>query len=143
MKVTRGGKMIKTVKEDGVTVDNGFDAVGQLPSCQEILKALKGKKTAKLASAATHISEDTPKVEGVEAAFVAAPLDEKEKTDFFHFVFRVCVSVCVCELKEKLAKGEYVPSPRIQVVEGGLESTQKALDHLKKGVSGVKLVLEV
>ncbi len=129
-------KIIKAAQEDGVTMDNGFDAVGQLPSCLEILKALKGKQTAKLASATTRISEDTPKVEGVEAAFVAAPLGEKEKTDFFHFVFRVW-------LKEKLATGEYVPSPKTQVVEGGLESAQKALDDLKKGVSGVKLVLEV
>ena len=127
--------IIKAAKADGVTVDNGFDAVGQLPSSLEILKALKGEKTAKLASA-TPIPEDTPKVAGVEAKFVAAPLDEAERTEFFHFVFRVW-------LKEKLEKREFVPSPRIQVVEGGLESAQKALDILKKGVSGVKLVLEV
>ncbi|KAF7510465.1 hypothetical protein GJ744_006311 [Endocarpon pusillum] len=95
----------------------------------------EGEKTAKLASA-THILEDTPKVEGVEAKFVAAPLDERERTEFFHFVFRVW-------LKERLEKGEFVPSPRIQVVERGLQSAQKALHILKKGVSGVKLVLEV
>ncbi|ERF69492.1 hypothetical protein EPUS_01821 [Endocarpon pusillum Z07020] len=78
--------IIKAAKVDGVTIDNGFDAVGQLPSSVEILKALKGEKTAKLASA-THIPEDTPKVEGVEAKFVAAPLDERERTEFFSFRF--------------------------------------------------------
>ena len=50
---------------------------------------------------------------------------------FFHLVFGVWL------------KGEFVPSPKIQVVEGGLESVKKGLDELKKGVSGVKLVLEV
>jgi hypothetical protein len=29
-----------------------------------------------------------------------------------------------------------VPSPKIQVVEGGLEVANKGLDELKKGVSG-------
>lgn len=75
-------------------------------------------------------------MKGVEARFVAAPGDEKERVEFFHFVFGVW-------LKEKLEKGEFVPSPRIQVVKGGLKSAQKGLDELKKGVSGVKLVLEV
>lgn len=36
-----------------------------------------------------------------------------------------------------------MPSPKIQVVEGGLESAKEGLDELKKGVGGVKLVLEV
>lgn len=53
----------------------------------------------------------------------------KERTEHFHFVFNVW-------LKEKLEKGEFVPSPKIQVVEGGLEGANKGLDELKKGVSG-------
>lgn len=72
----------------------------------------------------------------MEVKFVGAPTDEKERMEFFHFVFGVW-------LKEKLEKGEFVPSPKIQVVEGGLESAQKGLEKLKKGVNGVKLVLEV
>lgn len=72
----------------------------------------------------------------MEVKYIAPPEDEKEKKEHFHFVFRVW-------LKEKLEKGEFVPSPRVQVVQGGLESAQKGLDELKKGVSGVKLVLEL
>ncbi|KAL9128813.1 MAG: hypothetical protein Q9217_002594 [Psora testacea] len=129
------GSIVKAAKEDGVTVQMGFDAVGQLEPCMEILKELKGDETAKLASAIL-LSEDRPRAEGVEVRFVAAPEDEEERMEFFHFVFRVW-------LKEKLAKGEFVPSPKIQVVEGGLPAAQKGLDELKNGVSGVKLVLEV
>ncbi|MCJ1363200.1 hypothetical protein MMC16_002307 [Acarospora aff. strigata] len=129
------GRIVEAAKEDGVRIQMGFDGVGQLESCLEILKELKGEGTAKLASA-TPLSEDSPKVQGVEVKFVAASEDEKERTEFFHFIFRVW-------LKEKLEKGEFVPSPKIQVVAGGLESAQRGLDELKMGVSGVKLVLEV
>jgi hypothetical protein len=75
-------------------------------------------------------------VVGVEVKFSAPPRDEKVRTEFFFFVFSVW-------LKGKLEKGEFMPSPKVQVVEGGLETAQKGLDELKKGVSGVKLVLEV
>ncbi|KAI9849290.1 MAG: hypothetical protein M1837_004749 [Sclerophora amabilis] len=130
------GSIVKAAKEDGVTVQVGFDAVGQMKSCLEILKEAKAEgTTAKLASAIP-LSEDSPKLEGVEVKFVAVPEDENEMTEHFRFVFTVW-------LKEKLENGEYVPSPKIQVVEGGLQSAQKGLDELKSGVSGVKLVLEV
>ena len=127
--------IVKAAKADGVTIQSGFDAAGQVKSCLDILKELKGEGTAKLATAVPP-SEDTPKVEGVEVKFVAAPGDEKERTEHFRFVLGVW-------LKEKLEKGEFVPSPKVQVVGGGLEGIDKGLDELKKGVSGVKLVLEV
>lgn len=127
--------IVKAAKEDGVTIQNGFDAVGQLRPCLDILKEFKGEGISKLAEA-TQLPKDSPKEDGVEVKFIAPSADEKERAEYFHFIFRVW-------LKEKLEKREYVPSPRIQVVEGGLQSAQKALDELKKGVSGVKLVLEV
>lgn len=127
--------IIKAAKEDGVTIKTGYDAVSQLKPCLEILKEFKGDGTSKLAEARP-LSEDSPKEEGVEVTFMQAPADEKERAQHFHFIFRVW-------LKEKLEKREFVPSPKIQVVEGGLESAQKALDKLKAGVSGVKLVLEL
>jgi hypothetical protein len=99
------------------------------------LKELKGEGTAKLAEARP-LSAGSPKMEGNDVKSISPPFDEEERTEVFHFVFNVC-------LKEKLENGEFVPSPKIQVVEGGLESVNEGLDELKKGVSGVKLVLEV
>ena len=127
--------IVKAAKADGVTVQTGYDAVGQVKPCSDILKQLKGDGPAKLATAVPP-SEDTPRVDGVEVAWIYPPEDEKERTEYFHFVFGVW-------LKEKLARGEYVPSPKVQVVGRGLESIDKGLDELKKGVSGVKLVVEV
>lgn len=127
--------IVRAVRQDGVRVQMGFDAAGVTKSCMDILKELKGEGPAKLASAIS-LSGVQPEVEGVEVKFVAAPADEKERTEFFHYVFNVW-------LKEKLEKGNFVPSPKIHVVEGGLESAQKALDELKKGMSGVRLILKV
>ncbi|CAF9927304.1 MAG: hypothetical protein ALECFALPRED_003682 [Alectoria fallacina] len=128
-------KIVKAAKADGVTIQAGYDAVGQVKSCLDVLKEFKGEGTLKLATTVPP-TEDTPKEEGVEVKFVAGPEDEEERTEHFHFVFGVW-------LKEKLEKGEIVPSPKILVLEGGLESIDKGLNELKKGVSGVKLVLEV
>jgi NADPH:quinone reductase-like Zn-dependent oxidoreductase len=104
--------VVKAAKEDGVMLQTGFDAVGQLESCLEILKEFQGEGTARLAEARP-LLEDSSKMEGVEVNFVSAPKDEKERMEFFHFVFNVW-------LKEKLEKGELVPSPKIRVVEGGV-----------------------
>ena len=129
-------RIVKAAKEDGVTVNTGFDAVGCLKECLEILKETKGEgATAKLAEAVL-LNEDSPTMEGVDVKFVSAPTDKKEQTEFFHFVFNVW-------LKEKLEKGEFVPSPGIKVIEGGLESVNKGLDEMRQRVSGVKLVLEI
>jgi NADPH:quinone reductase-like Zn-dependent oxidoreductase len=127
--------IVKAAKEDGLTIQMGYDAVGQLKLCMEILKELKGEGMAKLASA-PRLPEDLPQVDGVEVKFVQQPQGEKERMEFFHFVFGVW-------LKEKLETGEFVPSPKIRVIEGGLESVQKGLDEWRKGVSGVKVVLEI
>jgi len=128
-------KIARAAKDDGITIDFGYDAVGQLESCLEVLKRCKGQEVAKLASAIP-LSEDSPKVEDVESRFVQAPKDVEERKELFHFIFAIW-------LKDKLAKGDFVPSPKIKVIEGGLESLDKGLDELKKGVSGVKLVLEI
>ena len=75
-------------------------------------------------------------MDGIEAKFVSPPTGDAARTEHFHFVFNVW-------LKEKLANGKFVPSPKVQLCEGGLEALNKGLDDLKKGVSGAKLVLEV
>ncbi|XXH02951.1 hypothetical protein Hte_009341 [Hypoxylon texense] len=127
--------IIEAAKGDGLTVRYGYDAVGALKPCQNILAALKGSETAHLASAPP-LMPDGPTAEGVETKFVAASLDEKEQAEQFSFWMNVW-------LKERLEKNEIVPSPRIQVVEGGLGGINKGLDILKAGVSCTKLVLEI
>ena len=126
-------RIVKAAKADGVKLQTGFDAVAvRLQSCLDILKEFI---PAKLATARP-LSDDSPKADGVDLKFMSAPTDEKEQQEFSHFVFETW-------LKPKLATGEFVPSPRVKVVDGGLEGLNAGLDELKAGVSGVKLVLEV
>lgn len=130
-------EIVKAAKEDGLTFNAGYSAIsGTEPPSAEILKQLKGEGViAKLACAARQ-GDDPWAFEGVEAKFIQAPQGEKDMTEHFRRAYNVW-------LKEKLEKGEFIPSPKIKIVEGGLESANKALDELKGGVSGVKLVLEV
>ncbi|KAI4859987.1 GroES-like protein [Hypoxylon rubiginosum] len=127
--------IIEAAKGDGLAVKYGYDAVGALQSCLNILKALKGSETAHLASAPP-LMPDGPTAEGVETKFVVASLEEEEQAEQFSFWMNAW-------LKEKLEKNEIVPSPKIQVVEGGLHGINKGLDILKAGVSCTKLVLEI
>lgn len=47
-------------------------------------------------------------------------------------------------LKEKLESGEYVPSPEIEIIEGGLEKgVVSALDRYGKGVRTTKIVVSL
>lgn len=127
--------IVHAAKADGVTIDYAYDAGGALPQIYEVLNCLKGVETAKVASAVT-LHGNEPTVEGVDLVFVAASKDEKERDEMFSFVMNTW-------LKEKLASGEFVPSPKIEMVEGGLESLNKGLDKLKAGVSVPKIVLKV
>ena len=109
--------IVKAANEDGVTVQTGFDAVGQLKECMEFLKKLKGEAMAKLASAIP-LFIDPPAIDGVKVKFVTAPQDQKQRMEFFHFVFGVW-------LKERLEKGEFVPSSKISGGRGRLEVRRK------------------
>ncbi|GAB7348888.1 hypothetical protein MBLNU459_g7583t1 [Dothideomycetes sp. NU459] len=127
--------IVKAAKDDGLTFDNCYLAVGSLKEPIEILQQLKKKETAMIASAPL-VKDDAPKGEGVETVFVHPPNDEEEREKHQQFVWHEW-------LNEKLSSGEFVPSSQVELVEGGLESVNKALDQLKAGASGFKFVLEV
>ena len=68
--------------------------------------------------------------------FVLPPHDTEERGEHFASVFNDW-------FKKSLRSGEYVPRQWVKVLEGGLGAVQAGLDELKRGVSGVKLVVEV
>lgn len=127
--------IIKSSKEDEIAIDLAYDAAGALQSILDILKVAKGDDVAKVASAIP-LGPQPPAVEGMVIKFVSAPVDAIERNEWSQWLYWTW-------LKEKLQTGEFVPSPSIKVVDGGLKSANKALDELKGGVSGVKIVLEV
>jgi len=128
--------IVKAAKEEGITLDQCFQAVNPArKECLAILKEFKVDGKATIASAIP-LEREEGEEEGVEIKFVQGPSDASEMTKWFSYVFNVW-------LKEKLATGAVVPSPHIRVVDGGLQAINKALDILKEGVSGTKIVLEL
>ncbi|KAL4781771.1 chaperonin 10-like protein [Aspergillus varians] len=129
-------QIIGAARGDGVTLRIAYDAVpGSLEPTLEVLGALKGEETARIAFAPP-LPADAPTVEGIETKFVLPPMEPGALKERFFKTFRVWLS-------EKLASGEFVPSPRVQVAQGGLEGLNEALDVLKGGVSGTKIVLKL
>ncbi|KAI0150120.1 GroES-like protein [Hypoxylon sp. NC0597] len=127
--------IIQAAREDGLIFQFGYDAVGALQHCLDVLKVLKGSGTARLASAPP-LKPGDPTAEGIDTKFVAASLDAGERVKQFSFFFNVW-------LKDKLEKREIIPSPKIQLLDGGLGGIDRGLDTLKTGVSCTKLVLEI
>lgn len=127
--------IVKDVRADGVSMTTGYDSVAQWKYSVEVMRQSKGDGVSKLASA-VRLSEETPKVDGVEVKFVAAPARHEAMTEHFHFVFAEW-------LNAKLADGSFVLNTKVKVVGKGLEAISAGLDELQKGVSGVKLVVQL
>jgi NADPH:quinone reductase-like Zn-dependent oxidoreductase len=127
--------IVKAATEDGLTFEYGYHAAGpQVKESMEVLAGLKGDAAVGRLASAVFAREGFPKLDGVEVKFVAAPKDRDEHVKFVFWVW----------LKEKLEKGEFVPSPKIKIYEGGLEGLNKGLDDLSAGkASGQKFVVEV
>ncbi|KAJ3051664.1 hypothetical protein HK097_007293 [Rhizophlyctis rosea] len=142
--------IVMAVSEDGATMAHGYLAIGSFAQCVETLSQLRPSSLSPpskmafagfqplSASNVFHIARwslfAAPK--GVEAKFVVPPSNEGESKSLSRFIFGTW-------LRERLEKKEIVPAPKPRVVEGGLDGVDKALDELKKGVSGVKLVVKV
>ncbi|KAF8860554.1 GroES-like protein [Acephala macrosclerotiorum] len=130
-------QIVKTAKDTNITIDTGYDAVGAWKQSMTVLHETKGEaKKAMLASAPPLKEDEMPKFGDVEAKFVLAPEGEEALEEHFGFVFNKW-------LREKLAKGEWIIAPKIKSLPGGLEGLNDALDELKKGASGEKLVLQL
>jgi NADPH:quinone reductase-like Zn-dependent oxidoreductase len=132
--------IISAAKEDGVVIRHCFLAVGQLASCQAVLKAFLGvndgeEKKAKIGSAPI-VPPDTDLVDGVEIIFLQPSAEEGERLEQFRYRMGTW-------LRENLAKGAVRPSPEPTVVGKGLGTINAGLDMLLQGVSCTKLVVEV
>ncbi|KAL1843518.1 hypothetical protein VTJ49DRAFT_1111 [Mycothermus thermophilus] len=100
------------------------------------LDAISTEETFPLVARVLAESEDASAIpEGVSVQWVAGQRIWKERLDLGSLVFNKL-------LGKWLETGEVVPA-KVQVVEGGLSGLQAGMDEVKKGVSGVKLVVEL
>ncbi|KAL6232756.1 hypothetical protein BDW75DRAFT_216864 [Aspergillus navahoensis] len=129
-------QIVAAARKDGVTLtDAQTFARNSLQSILDVLKETKGGGPARVGHAAP-LLPGAPSLEGVKVEFVMPPMEPTAQARHFDEVFQGW-------LKPGLEKGTVVPSPRVKVVEYGLEGLNVALDIMKQGVSAMKLVVKV
>ena len=129
-------QIIDTVEKDGVSLRTANCVVeGSLQPTLDVLKTTKGNAVAKVAHTPP-LLPGAPTLDGAEITFNLPPMDPAERGKHMYKCFHVW-------LQNGLKSGTVVPSPRVQVEAGGLEGLNKALDTLKAGVSGTKIVVPI
>ena len=129
-------QIIDRVNYDGVALRTANCVVqGSLQSTLDVLRVTKGDSVAMVAHSPV-LLPGAPTLDGAEVRFNMPPIDLAERNEHMYKCFHVW-------LQNGLALGTVVPSPRIQLEAGGLEGLNRALDKLKAGVSGTKIVVQI
>ncbi|KAF9883675.1 hypothetical protein FE257_003059 [Aspergillus nanangensis] len=127
-------QIVSAVQEDGVHLHTAHCVVdGALQPTLDILKETKGDAPAKVAHSPV-LPADHPTLDNTLIVFNFPSMDEVVRSKHTKEVFHGWLS-------PGLQAGEIVPSPNIQLEEGGLRGVDAALDKLKGGVSGTKIVV--
>lgn len=127
-------QIISTVKKDGVQLHTAHCVVvGALQPTLDILRETKGDVPAKVAHSPV-LPEGHPTLDNTQIIFNFPSMDEVIRSKHFYEVFHGW-------LDSGLKSGEIIPSPNIQIEGGGLGGVHAALDKLKRGVSGTKIVV--
>jgi len=113
---------------------DAISEVGTFEPCSEVLeRSMEGSKTL---ITTLPWPQDKPHPDGVEVQFLPGFILWTEEKQLSTWLFHDY-------LPSVLENRLIVPSPKVQVVEGGLESVQTAMDKLKAGVSCTKLVIKL
>lgn len=129
-------KIIAAVKKDGVKLHTAHCVVdGSLQPTLDVLRETKGSAAAKVAHSPV-LPPDHPKLDNTEIIFNFPSMDQAVRDKHMYQCFHGW-------LQGGLKSGSVVPSPNVQVERGGLEGLNAALDKLKAGVSGAKIVVPI
>jgi NADPH:quinone reductase-like Zn-dependent oxidoreductase len=126
----------------GTPISHALDAVSQASTLDAVSRVLKESSGKDVTPKLTHtlplaMMQGYNKPEGEEMLWIQGErLWAEELRD-------LCVWVWNDFLPEALARGKVVPSPKPRVFDGGLRQLQEALNTLKAGVSGEKLVIKL
>ncbi|KAJ7723553.1 putative zinc binding dehydrogenase [Mycena metata] len=129
-------QIVAAVKKDGVTLHNAHAVTpGALQPTLDVLKETKGDAVAKVAHSPP-LLPGHPTLEKTEITFNYPAQDPAARAKNLYQSFHGW-------LAPRLQSGAVVPSPHIQVEGGGLEGLNAALDKLRAGVSGTKIVVPI
>jgi Zn-dependent alcohol dehydrogenase len=129
--------IIDAAKSAGQPISHALDVISEektLTAVGEVLSR-SGGQGSKLA----HVlpwPESIVKPDGVQLLSVSGENMWTTREDISTWLFHSF-------LPSALEKGVIVPSPQLKIVDGGLSGLQSAMDSIKKGVSGQKLVVKL
>lgn len=124
------------VKKTGRKLAHALDAISLPDSIQGTVGVLQkaGEKGSKI-GLVLGWPVDLPKPDGVEVVQVGAR-NVLTKPELAKWLFAEFIT-------KSLIKGTFVPSPKLELLSGGLDGLQDGLDRLKKGASGQKFVAKL
>ncbi|KAL2171421.1 hypothetical protein VTG60DRAFT_2828 [Thermothelomyces hinnuleus] len=129
-------QIVAAAERDGVRLRTAHCVVaGGLQPTLDVLAATKGGpgSPARVAHSPV-LPPDHPTLDDTLIVFTLPPTDPAARAEhLFQCLHRW--------LREGLESGSVVPSPGVQIEGGGLEGLNAALDKLKAGVSGTKIVV--
>ncbi|KAK4935032.1 hypothetical protein LTR10_023844 [Elasticomyces elasticus] len=129
-------QIVDAVKQDGVKLHTAHCVVtGGLQPTLDVLRETKGNAAAKVAHSPV-LPPDHPTLDNTEITFNFPSMDKAIRDKHMYQCFHGW-------LQDGLKSGSVVPSPSIQVEDGGLEGLNPALDKLRAGVSGTKIVVPI
>ena len=113
----------------------GHWSAGGLEPTLDVLKETKGNAAAKVAHSPV-LPQDHPTLDNTEIKFNFPPTDAAIRDKHLYECFHGW-------LESGLKSGSVVPSPPAQIEGGGLDGLNAAIDKLKAGVSGAKIVVSI
>lgn len=130
-------KIAALAKAVGTPISIGFDAIAKGDSSILSVKTLlaSGGKDSRLVLSYEWPTEHA-KPDDVEISMPIAFHVGTEQTEIGRWLFNEY-------LPRELEKRNIMPAPRIEVIEGGIGAAQEALDRVRAGVSGTKIVVRV
>ncbi|MCJ1335456.1 hypothetical protein MMC09_000726 [Bachmanniomyces sp. S44760] len=136
--------IVETATKNQTPIQYAFDAVSEHGTPIQTAKVLESFVSSSSSSSSSQPpklcltlpwpEDDAPKPTNIEITNTGAFRIATDSKEFGAWLMNTW-------LEEALAKKVYVPSPKIEIVKGGLEAVQGALDAHAKGLSGRKLVL--
>jgi NADPH:quinone reductase-like Zn-dependent oxidoreductase len=129
-------KITAAAKRAGTEIKMGADTITEGDSAKLAADVLVSSGGEGKLAITLPWPEKHEKPKGLEVLVTGAYRLSTEQPEFGEWFFNEY-------LHSALENGSVVPAPPVEVVEGGIEATQKVWDLLKKGVSGKKLVVKV
>lgn len=131
-------KIVASAEKVGTPISLAFDTVSEGETsklCADILLVSGENKGSKLCLVLPWSSKE-PRPEGIEVGQTGAYRTGTDQAELGSWLFNEYLPI-------QLERKTIVPAPKIEIVEGGIGALQKALDKLKAGVSGQKLVVKI